>query len=89
MVDQSNSNEKLACGGIEMFLPLLELVENDFVSNINTTSVRLERVGKQIELQRKINPSADKDIYKMMSMHDKVVGDFLMKLKKYGKPKQR
>jgi len=83
---KSNSNEKLASGGIDMLLPLRNLVERDVVANLDAVSVKLEKIGKEIYLQNKINQNADKEIYEMLSMHDRLVVDFLGKLEKYGKP---
>lgn len=84
---ESNSHEKLACGGIELIQRVLEVVEEEVLSKEPRMSEELEKTGRVIELNLAINPNSNYTLNKLLSGHDKLARNFLSKIEKYGKPK--
>jgi len=79
----SNSNEKLASGGIETLLQIYKIVETNVINKEVELSKLLEVKGQVIELNSELNPNFNEALQKISYEHDKLIDGFFSKLKKY------
>ena len=86
---KSNSHEKTAAAGVEVLLKFFKVAETEVLKEQSGLFELLEKMGKQIELNSRVNSKEDRIVQEMMSRHDKHVQDFLSKLEKYGKPETK
>ena len=79
----SNSNEKLACGGIETLLNIFDIVKAGTIDKESEIANLLEKKGEQLELNFSLNPNSRNIVKKMIDEHNEMVEEFQSKLKKY------
>ena len=79
----SNSNEKMACGGIETLFNLFQIVKVDTIDKENEIANLLEKKGEQLTLNVSLNPNYRELVSKLIKEHNDQVREFHSKLKKY------
>ena len=86
---KSTSHEQISISGVEALLKFFEVAKTNILNKQEDLYKTLEKVGKQIELNSRVNAREEQIIHEMMRRHDKHVQEFLSKFDKYGKPKKQ
>ena len=84
----STKSNSYCCCRVNL-LKFFKVAETEVLKEQSGLFELLEKMGKQIELNSRVNSKEDRIVQEMMSRHDKHVQDFLSKLEKYGKPETK